>query len=272
MSLDALVTSQNLVQPGDDIIDGSQSARRKFFCGRGNRQATDFCSSCDAHEKAICSELEGDELLEFGKFVTHKKFSAGQSLFAEFDDAKYFYTVVSGDVRLSRFMDDGRRQILGFKSTGDFIGLSASGHYTCDAEAISDTLICQFSVANLEATLEESHAIKSRLLQMMETEVIALQNHMLLLGRKTPLEKISNFLIGRIAKAEGEGEVDYTKPVDLSLPMSRTDIADYLGLTIETVSRTFTKLRKQDVIALETAQNVRVLDYYQLEALANGEN
>lgn len=244
-----------------------------FVAGRSCQPTTNHCSGCKAHSFALCSRLHGEELSKFGSMSTHKTVKAGQSLFSEYDDAKYFHTVVSGEVRLSRLLDDGRRQITGFKSAGDFIGLSVDGHYAADAEAIDDVVVCQFTVPALNATMEENAAIQSRLMEMMQVEVVNLQNHMLLLGRKTPVEKIANFLCERVARkfAVEEGEHEENR-VEIELPMSRTDIADFLGLTIETVSRTITKLKNLGVIELLSSQKVVIADLYQLQMLADGEN
>lgn len=256
-----------------NVKSAGQSTKYSFIGGRGNQPKMDHCSHCGAHKFALCAGLSGDKLIEFGKESHHKTFKPGQMLFGEYDDARYFYTVVSGEVRLSRMLDDGRRQITGFKSAGDFVGLSADKHYTADAEAIDDVTVCQFSVTSLNASLAEINEVQSRLMEMMQTEVINLQNHMLLLGRKTPVEKIANFFCERVHKKfQMEGKPDDCNTAEITLPMSRTDIADFLGLTIETVSRTITKLRKLGIIDLETSQIVKVRDLYELQLLADGEN
>lgn len=254
---------------GDTLLQGSKLS---FLSGRGGQVKTDYCKTCNAHRLAFCSGLKGSELSQFGTKSHHKVLKSGQMLFGEFDDAKYFYTVVSGEVRLSRMLDDGRRQITGFKSTGDFLGLGVDGHYAADAEAIDDVVLCQFSVPDMNSSLEEYSLVQSRLMEMMQTEVIKLQNHMLLLGRKTPIEKIANFLCERAnRKFLTEGQPEKVSSVEIRLPMSRTDIADFLGLTIETVSRTITKLRKIGVIELHSSQNILVTDLYELQLLADGE-
>lgn len=272
MTLDVVNGAREYGQDSDIGNDTKQCAKFSFLKGQGNQPKKDLCSSCQAHEFALCSRLKGDELVEFGQNKQNKAFQPGQMLFSEYDDAKYFYTVISGEVRLSRMLDDGRRQITGFKSTGDFIGLSVDGHFTTDAEAIGDVTVCQFPVKSLNTSLEENHLVQSRLMQMMQSEVIKLQDHMLLLGRKTPVEKVANFLCERAnRKNKIEGISDEEAQVEITLPMCRTDIADFLGLTIETVSRTFTKLRKLGVIELQTSQHIVITDFYGLQLLVDGE-
>jgi CRP/FNR family transcriptional regulator, anaerobic regulatory protein len=250
-----------------------QCEKFTFKSGAGAQPKTNHCTNCAAHKLALCSRLDGSDLDNFGALSQHKSFSAGQTLFSEYDDARYFYTVISGDVRLSRMLDDGRRQITGFKSTGDFIGLGTNGHFSADAEAINEVIVCQFSIPNLNQSLEKYVEVQGQLMQMMQQEVIALQDHMLLLGRKTPIEKIANFLCERAKKqAIFDGLEELPDTVEITLPMSRTDVADFLGLTIETVSRTITKLRKSGVIKLITSQHIHVQDVEQLLLLAEGES
>lgn len=267
----SLTATNARAKPKPAATDGNGDQRFSTMLGNGAQPKTNHCGSCAAHNKALCSRLEGAELAEFGSMSQHKTIAPGQMLFSEYDDARYYYTVISGDVRLSRMLDDGRRQITGFKSTGDFIGLGTNGHFTADAEAINEVVVCQFTVPTLNQSLEEYSAVQGRLMEMMQEEVINLQNHMLLLGRKTPLEKIANFLCERAKKYSGQtADEGDGKNVDVKLPMSRTDVADFLGLTIETVSRTITKLRKSGVISLETAQHIVIKDLEELELIANG--
>ncbi|WP_159104316.1 helix-turn-helix domain-containing protein [Sneathiella glossodoripedis] len=240
-----------------------------FDAGNSLQPKTNYCASCAAHKQAICARLQGRELEAFSASSTHHVFKPGQMIFSEFDDALTVYTVVSGDVRLSRMLDDGRRQITSFKSKGDFIGLSTSGHYTSDAEAINDVVVCQFTAHALKNSLEEFNALQSRLMEMMQEEMMTLQDHMVVLGRKTPVEKIASFLMERVRRVIDTDLEEITGEVAITLPMTRADIADFLGLTIETVSRTFTKLRKQGLIELKSAHDISITDLYGLELLAS---
>ena len=268
----ALNAENTTAQNGVSVTNEGGCQRFNSMPGNGAQPKTNYCSTCAAHKTALCAKLSGEELAEFGALSQHKTFAPGQTLFNEFDEARYYYTVVSGDVRLSRMLDDGRRQITGFKSKGDFIGLGTDGHFSSDAEAINEVVVCQFTVSNMNHSLENFSAVQGRLMEMMQHEVIALQDHMLLLGRKTPVEKIANFLCERAKKyADVHPEDEMVQEIDVFLPMSRTDVADFLGLTIETVSRTITKLRKAGVIELETAQHVVIKDFEELSMIADGE-
>ncbi|MEH6495909.1 MAG: cyclic nucleotide-binding domain-containing protein [Pseudomonas marincola] len=268
-----MVNLTKTLKDDEDRATSGECASQRFFAGNSAQPKTNYCSQCGAHKTALCSKLSGDDLQEFGEKSTHKNFQPGQMLFNDGDEAACFFTVVSGEVRLSRMLDDGRRQITGFKSVGDFVGLTTNGLYSADAEAIDDVVVCQFTVPVFEKTIENFAAVQSRLMEMMQKEIIDMQNHMLLLGRKTPVEKIANFLVERVQKNTVQSEVsENNNTAEVLLPMSRTDIADFLGLTIETVSRTITKLRKLDVIELKSFQHIVILDFAELQFLADGDN
>jgi len=250
--------------------EAHQLQRFSFKNGRKFHLKTNYCSTCPAHNFAVCARLKENTLAQFGQDNQVKTFKAGQTMFCEQDDVNYFYSVISGDVRLTRLLEDGRRQIIGFKSVGDLLGLSMSGHHTTNAEALGDVTVCQISTTKLYAEMESNSAINARLMEMTQSEMIRLQDKMLLLGRKSPIEKIASFLCERVAqKMRYEGSSNENRSLEITLPMSRVDIADYLGLTIETVSRNFTKLRKLAVIDLKTSQTILIADLYQLQVLAD---
>jgi CRP/FNR family transcriptional regulator, anaerobic regulatory protein len=223
------------------------------------------CENCHAHGKAFCARLEGDDLAAIGDMATNRKIEAGQSLFVELDDAKQYFTVRSGCVRLSHLLADGKRQIIGFKTVGDFIGYDADGLYTCDAEAVSDTVVCQLPKALLDREIENSGKLQGQLLEMTKNSLVRAEEHNVLLGRKSPHAKLCSFLLN-LMRTEGSEIL----PDRVELLMSRHDIADYLGLTIETVSRTFTKLRCQQVIDLPDSHTVVIIDEDMLCDIAEG--
>ncbi len=258
-------------QPANEVEHGQTETSCKLFkfdAGNSIQPKTNYCASCAVHKQAICAKLSGAELEAFSSNSNRHVFKPGQTIFNECEDALTIYTVVSGDIRLSRMLDDGRRQITAFKSKGEFIGLSSSGQYTCDAEAINDVVVCQFAAHSLEKSLEEFNALQTQLIEMMQVEMLGLQDHMVVLGRKTPLEKIAHFLVERARKEWGLEWDEVDGVIEVSLPMTRADIADFLGLTIETVSRTITRLRKQGVIELKTAQDVLICDPLQLSLIS----
>ena len=210
----------------------------------------------------MCSAIETDRIDVLDRIVTHTQIRPGQTVFEEGDEAKYVYNVSRGHVRLFKLLQDGRRQVTGFLAPGDFLGLAARHTYAYSAEAISDADLCRFKVGELESLLEEMPPVRERLYEIANDELAAAQEQMLCLGRKTAKERVASFLISQLRHGAncGDGKAEF------DLPMSRSDIADYLGLTIETVSRTFTALREEGLIDLPSTHRVLIPDIATLRA------
>jgi|TARA_R100000455_G_C6270397_1_gene126248 CRP/FNR family transcriptional regulator len=225
------------------------------------------CSSCSVHKQAICAGLAEEEIGEFGRNVRIRRVKAGQSVYREFEEAKYIFTIVTGEIRLANLLDDGRRQVTAFKSAGEIIGENQNGHYQSDAEAVCDTFVCQIPIKVLNQHIDGNPVMRDALMEMIRKELSALRQHAVLLGRKTPVEKIASFLLDRVDRSAVGNE----KAIEIILPMGRSDIADYLGLTIETVSRTITKLKNLEVIAVPTTHSILIINRQELESLAEGE-
>lgn len=193
-----------------------------------------------------------------------QRHAPGTILFAEGDDADSVFEVVSGTLRLYKVLLDGRRQIIGFVSGGQLLGIAPQRQYLCSAEAVTPMTVRRYQRPAFERRIEEEPGLARRILAELSNELCMAQDQMLLLGRKSAAEKVASFLLSLAADDAGEirGHVE--------LPMGRGDIADYLGLTVETVSRTFTRLRNDGLIALPSAHSVEILDAEQLEDLATG--
>lgn len=164
-------------------------------------------------------------------------------------------------------LPDGRRQISGFLYPGDYLGLADDGTYSQTAEAVVPSTLCCFSVNEMDELMDQHPALKDRLYVMTREALRQSRDNQLVLGRLAPVEKLASFLLVLSAQAKRVGHPD--NPVHLS--MNRTDIADYLGLTIETVSRCFTKLRTQGLIHLPDANTVSILSHRSLSAVAGTE-
>jgi CRP/FNR family nitrogen fixation transcriptional regulator len=181
----------------------------------------------------------------------------GQEIYAEGGVADHRYKVVSGAVRTCKLMQDGRRQIAEFLLPGDFFGLAAFDRHLFSAEAIADTVLVRYPRRRLDALADTDARVGRQLREQVCSNLAAAQKRVVLLGRKTAEERVASFLVEMVDRAGDEDAVE--------LPMSRYEIADYLGLTVETVSRTFTQFRKTGIIALEHAHRVRLLDRAALE-------
>jgi CRP/FNR family transcriptional regulator, anaerobic regulatory protein len=224
------------------------------------------CAACNVRELSICDALRGSEIDRIAEIVSRISIPAGRTVFQEGDEADYVYNIISGALRLFKLMPDGRRQITGFLFPSDFVGIALKARYAYSAESVCDMTVCRFPRHKLEALFAEFPALETRLLETAGNELIAAQDQMLLLGRKTAAERLASFLLRLRARAMARG----AKVDTVDLPMTRTDMGDYLGLTVETVSRTFTKLRQKGLIATPNPHEVEILDPDGLARMAEG--
>jgi len=185
---------------------------------------------------------------------------AKETIFLEGDAAHHLYEVVSGVGKIYKMMPDGRVIITGFAYPGALLGIARAGIYFYNVDAVTDMSLNAYSKAATEARLREDPAFLQHLFEDTNDELAQAQERILLLGQKTPVEKVSSFL-RRVRVWQREDQ-------QVHLPMTRHDIADYLGLTTETVSRTFTQLRDQNVIRSMNQHDVEILDLPQLARLS----
>ena len=181
-----------------------------------------------------------------------RRLTKDEEVFAEGDRAGFFYKVVSGAVRTYKLLGDGRRQIDAFHLSGDIFGLESGEEHRFSAEAVGDATIVAYRRCSLESVAAGEGPLARQIVGAMMRALERAQDHMLLLGRKSAIEKIATFLLDIGERvSEDDASVD--------LPMSRMDIADHLGLTIETVSRSLTQLERQGVIGLPAQRRTIVL-------------
>jgi CRP/FNR family transcriptional regulator len=214
----------------------------------------------------VCAPLEDRELAEVAGISTTVELTPGEPLFDEGEPANNVFNVTAGCLKVYKLLSDGRRQVTGFLFAGDFVGLSNDANYAYSAEAVTHGSLCRFSRRKLEGVLERYPKMEKRLLSMASNELAAAQEQMLLLGRKTAKEKIASFLLMLSRRAQQRGLA--ANPV--SVPMSRTDIGDYLGLTTETVSRTFTHLKTGGAIRMLSGGKVELVEVDRLHEMSEG--
>jgi CRP/FNR family transcriptional regulator len=193
------------------------------------------------------------------------RFAAREVVVSQGTQAESVFTITEGVVRLYKLLVDGRRQLLGFALPGDFLGLSLFDIYSFSADAVTDTVVCRFPRKSFIAYAEQRPHLLRRLHEFASHELSLAQDQMVLLGRRSAEERVAAFLIMMRDRLQRLGHISPTLP----LPMSRQDIADYLGLTIETVSRTFSKLAGRKSIVI-VPDGVRLLRQRELEQLAAG--
>jgi CRP/FNR family transcriptional regulator len=225
------------------------------------------CQACAVRQAGMCESLEPQELERLSAMAGRTRLAAEQVVFCEGDPADTVFAVTEGTVRLSKMLLDGRRQITGFLSPGGFLGIAYSDTYAYSAEAVTALTLCRFPRRKLEALIVEMPGLERRLLSMASNELKAAQDQMLLLGRKSAEEKLATFLWKWCLRA---GRRDRSDCI-VDLPMSRTDIADYIGLTTETVSRTFSRFAKEGILALPTTHDVVLRRPERLEEMASGD-
>ncbi|HEX2727151.1 MAG TPA: helix-turn-helix domain-containing protein [Beijerinckiaceae bacterium] len=188
-----------------------------------------------------------------------RRLGKDEEVFGEGDRAAYFYKVVSGAVRTSKLLSDGRRQIDAFHLSGDIFGIESGDEHRFSAEAVGDAAVVVYRRCALDTLASQEGTFAREILAAMMRSLERAQEHMLLLGRKSALEKIASFVLD-MAERSGDDVIE--------LPMSRTDIADHLGLTIETVSRSLTELERKGLIALPAQRRtIRLRDKAALEHL-----
>jgi CRP/FNR family transcriptional regulator len=191
-----------------------------------------------------------------------------QSVFHEGDPAKRVFMVTHGALKLYTLLADGRRQITGFMFPGDFLGVSVDEEYAFTVEALEDTELWWFSREAFDRFICEHPKVERELYRLAAHELAEAQRQMVLLGRKAAAERLASFFLSLLERAErASGVLEQA----FDLPMSRIDIADYLGLTKETVSRMLAHLRSRGLIRLQAQDRVEVLDRDGLRATADGE-
>ncbi len=223
------------------------------------------CRRCDARASSVCSAISDADLARLAAASTHYAVKKGQVFITEGEPATDFFNVTGGTAKLFKLLPDGRQQITGFAALGHFLGLAASDTYAFSAEAVEEVRLCRFSRPTLRRLLDDFPHLERRLLDTACTELAAAQDQLLLLGRKTAVERVASFLVAWSHRATASAPRH-----ELRLPMTRGDIADYLGLTIETVSRTFSRFRADQRIATPALDAVVLIDLAWLDNVAGG--
>ena len=231
--------------------------------GRANRNP--FSRSTPGDNTGVSKPSPVDEDLRALQQIGVKiRYGRNETIFSDGDEAATCYKIVSGAVRLCKHMSDGRRQIADFLLAGDFFGFMQFGNYKFTAEAVGDVvLMCypQLQVARLSSSMPN---LRGRLLVLLSQRLLGMQDHLVMLGRQTAKERVSSFLLHIAERSDAEEGLAF------ELPMSRQDIADYLGLTIETVCRMLSELKRARIIAIPGLNQVVLNDMEALQALTEG--
>jgi len=218
------------------------------------------CGDCPIRHRAVCARCETDELTRLDTIKYYRSFEAGQTIIWSGDKMEFVGSVVSGIATLTQTMEDGRTQMVGLLLPSDFVGRPGRDGAAYDVVATTDIVMCCFRKKPFEQMMAETPHIAQRLLQMTLDELDAAREWMLVLGRKTAREKIAS-LLSIIARRDASLS-DGGPPAQMvfDLPLTREAMADYLGLTLETVSRQMSALKKDEVIFLEGKRHVTIPD------------
>lgn len=235
-----------------------------------NRARMSACDLCVVRNRAICAALDKDEIEALNNIGRRRQLEPGESLMWEGEDSVLVANVIEGVLKLSTGTEDGREQIVGVVYPSDFIGRpfgATTGH---GVTALTEAKVCVFSRKDFDAFAREHPKLEHKLLQRTLGELDRTRRWMLLLGRKSASEKLATFLLEMCERLSNATCDDANNPAGhrFVLPFSRQQIADVLGLTIETVSRQFTRLKAEGVIDLPSRREVLIADLSALRAEA----
>lgn len=232
-----------------------------------------ICQHCQARPFSVCSVIDDADLERLAAAAVTMSVQPGHTFIQEGDPAEHFFNVTAGTAKLYKLLPDGRRQVTGFAGVGYFLGLAVSSGYSFSAEALDPVRICRFSRTKLRGLLDDFPALEKKLLEVASNELVVAQEQMLLLGRKTARERLASFLVARanmLPHCQAPAGMPAEMKERIHLPMTRSDIADYLGLTIETVSRTLSRFKAEALIEVPSNSDIVVLKHAVLDDIATG--
>jgi CRP-like cAMP-binding protein len=211
----------------------------------------------------IRSQLSADELKALDRIGTPLQVAQNQTIFSQGEPVNHAYKIASGVVRLCKHLPDGRRQIAQFLFPGDYFSFITIGDHGFSAEAVADLTLLSFPQKQVERLCLETPNLRVRLFELLSQRVHDIQNHLTMVGRQTAKERVAAFLLLLAERLSADG-------VRVSVPMNRQDIADYLSLTMETVSRTLSLLKARRIISVPDQHQLELRNIDALHALADG--
>lgn len=223
------------------------------------------CQGCGVRDRAVCRVLDCTQLAEFKKMGKEISLHPRQTLFHQGDRANRVFTLTSGCLKLYKLLSDGRCHVAGFVHPGDFLGITLEDNHAFTAEALDEAELCSFPRKAFEDFLDDHPLMERELYKMAAHELSAAHQQQFLLARKTASERLASFFMLLI---EQHKERTDNRSKVVSLSMNRADIADYLGLTKETVSRLFSAMRSDRVIRLQAPGRIEVVNFDRLAQLA----
>lgn len=235
----------------------------------GTHDKTIRCDTCAIRHGSVCGSLHEGEIDRLNAIAHHKTFQPGQTIHADKQQFQFFGNIISGVVKLTKTLADGREQIVGLQFASDFLGRPYRAHSPFHAEAVTKVHLCTYEKGQFERLAQDLKGLEHRLFENTMDELDAAQEWMLVLGRKSAGEKVATLLLMIARRMESIGckhSMQPTREKRFELPLTRAEIADFLGLTIETVSRQFSKLKTAGIIGLDGTRGLIIRDMNRLIA------
>jgi len=223
------------------------------------------CAVCKIRSYSFCRCLHDDQLKVFSEISDEKEFRDKQTIFLQQGPSRHLYNITKGNIKIYKLLSDGRIQIIGFLYPGDFFGSYKKGKYNYSSEAIGNVRLCVFRQEVLDEYLEKNMNLSKELLHITSHELTLAQDRMGVLGKMNANERVAKFILNISDQRARIGWQD--NPI--SLPMTRQDIADYLGLTLETVSREITRFKTANLIKAMTSKQIFISDREKLTNLCH---
>jgi CRP/FNR family transcriptional regulator len=230
------------------------------------------CEACTVRSDGICAALSDQSRAELLKLSRRKTVTAHQAIFRDGDLADQYYNITSGIVKLVKTLADGHQHIVGLLYPTDFMGQSLNKHHTYAAESATDVEFCAYPRAAFETFLTSHPELERQIFHATIRELDLCRDWTLLLGRKCSYERVAGFLLMMARRIPTKSGSQLKNYVHFELPFTRAEMADYLGLTLETVSRQFSLLKKKQVIALPSSRDIIIPDIALLSLVAQIES
>ncbi|WP_198373514.1 Crp/Fnr family transcriptional regulator [Roseomonas rosulenta] len=240
-------------------------ATRALMEGLGSESS--ICMKCGSRSVGLCAPLDAAALDDMSGESERLAFDQRDAIFRQGDAARHVYTLTEGMARLTRVLPDGRQAVIGFRFAGDILGFTPEAEHAFGAEMLTRGTVCRLDRRRLEQMFRRYPVMERRFLDLCVKELSASQDHILALGRFSAEERVAAFLVSLAEAQERRGHVG---PV-FDLPTTRADIGEFLGLTLETVSRAVSSFRKRGWIRLHGHSGIELSDRNALACLAAGE-
>lgn len=257
--------NKSVVSIQNEAVDGPSN------CGGGDHPV---CEVCEVRACGMCSDLSTDTLRELRKITRTREYKAGDQIFCDEEPTENYATIKDGIVKLSKILPDGRQQTIGLGFPPDFIGRAFKDKNSSFASALTDVTVCTFPRDLFNEYLKTTPTLEHKLFELTLNELDSARDWMLMLGRMNALEKVATLLLSFSERMHNARKLQGLESFEnkFELLLTRAEISDFLGLTIETVSRQFSILKQRNLISIENQRFIEILDRQALDELAGHEN